>query len=433
MAKTKKLLSVLLALVMALSLALPVLAEEPAATEPNWTQLPVKASAEDEIPAGAYFIDLYALASEIKTDQLIMGIKRMLNAHELGGNPAYVGVTELKLMYPDAWAAACEEYPDNIARAEAVFLAGLDGEEVLATLNAKMAALRAAYPDLVYWFDKEDEELVEGVDFGLSLDGYEKLGVIYLAENWPEEYAAIPGEIQTLMENYTQATWYADLDFSEEGSYSSYLRIELNGEELEPFGDLFFYLNCNAEWKEVKPSAENLQNGDYYIDGEALRALFEQRFAAICDEGGETVTIAAPSDDLDDESTITLTKEEYLDRATAAFLDRTTIFVNPGDELFSVKVQEEKSFVQEPPESVARFTVTYLPLSEKGYNLPPEMTAEQCWSFIRLYEAETPDDPGTTEEPENEPSDASGLTGFLNRIIAFFQKLLQVIRNLFGG
>lgn len=433
MMKTKKILSALLAIVMALSLALPALADEPAETEPNWTQTPVKASAEDEIPAGAYFIDLYAKESKIRTDQLKMGIQRMLYTHELGNNPSEPGVTELKTLYPDEWAAACEEYPDNVYRAEAAFVAGLDGEEVLTTLNAKMAALRAAYPDLVYWFDKEDEEIFVNSDFGLTLDGYEKLGVIYLAETWPEEYAAIPGEIQTTMENYTQATWYADLNFSEEGSNSGYLRIKLNGEELEPFGDLFFYLNCNAEWKEVKPSEENLQDGDYYIDAQALRALFEQRFAAVCDEGGETVTEASPLSEPDNEIMVTLTKEEYLTRETSDFLSKNTLFVNPGDELFSVKMQTEEDFVQEPPASRDRYIVTCLPLREKGYCMPPEMTAEQCWSFIRLYEAETPDDPGETDDPAGESPDVSGISSFLEKIVAFFQKLFQLIRGFFGG
>ena len=433
MKETKKLLSALLALVMALSLALPALANEPAATGPNWTRVPVKASAEDEIPAGAYFIDWYSLASKIRTDQLIMAIKRMLRAHELGGNPADPGVTELKLLYPDAWAAACEESPDNIHQAEVLFIAGLDGDDVLATLNAKMAALRAAYPDLVYWFDKEEEDLFVGSDFGLTTDGFEKLGVIYLAETWPEEYAAIPGAIQALMEDYTQAAWYADLNFSEEGSCSGYLRIERNGEELEPLGDLFCFLNCNAAWKEVKPTAENLRNGDYYIDDQALRALFEQRFAAICDEGGETVTETLPLGEPGDESTVTLTKEEYLARETTRFLDRTTLFVNPGDELFSVKVQTEQTFVQEPPESRDRYIVTYLPLAEKGWENAAGMTAEQCWSLIRLYEAETPDDPGTQTDPTGENPADSGINSFLTRIIAFFQKLLQLIRGWFGG
>ena len=189
-------------------------------------------------------------------------------------------------------------------------------------------------------------------------------------------------------------------------------------------------------WKEVKPSAEGLRNGDYYIDADALRAVFAEKFDAICDEDGTVSEPVLPDDGTipdpdavdDDPHTVTLTKEEYVDRETAGFLARTALFVNPGDELFSVKVQTEKTFTQEPPEWMARYTVKYLPLEEK-IRSDVDMTAEQCWSFIRLYE-EAPADPA---EPGAEEPAGPGIMAFLNKIAAFFQKLLQFIRGLFGG
>lgn len=414
MKKIKKALLLTLALVLALSSASVALAADPAETAPDWTQVYLKVSEDDEIPAGAYYLDLHAVLRQLKEDGLIYRIKVLMQETMEIGNPIDYSKECLKLLYPDEWAAALEAY--EYYTAERVFLDGLYTPDFVAAVNEKMAALRAAYPDLVYWFSDADAVYsAEPYAIG-ETELREKICVIYLAGTYPEAYAAIPGWIDAQLDAYARATWYVDLNFSAEGADEGYLRADWDGEAPELGSNLFDTFTKNVAWKEVKESEEGLQNGDYYVDTAALRAFFERKFDAVCDEDGAVTVDAFENGVLD---TLTLTKEEYVDRQAAAFLDENDLFVNPGDDLFEIKVVW-----------MARYDVQYLPLKEKISD-DVDMTAEQCRSFIRLYE-EAPVDPDGPEEPgDGEP--ASGILGFLNKIVEFFQKLFQFIRGLFGG
>ena len=407
-----KIIAVVIAAALALSMFLIALADDP--NEPDWREVAVKASADDVIEDGAYYLDLASVKDELINMRMITGygdlVKDLVNANNLHR----AGLVYLKSLYPDLWAAAVTTVKTKYNANDSDFEEGQGGwklyeaeedyffpgilaieDEALAMLNEKIAAQRTKYEGTVYahFFAYDLTKLIVETLYNISMDmgAFETLGYLFLAEEHTDAFEAVATEADAYYAALTQARWFVDFNFSANPA--------MKAESEDVTVDMNYFTSVretfvkNAAWQQVKPSEAEAGEGDYYIDADALTALYEEKFRLYYGEDAETGVIVDPVN-----GPTFVSKAEYIAWMRDEFLTENTLFVNPeepSDGLFEIRMDSVRTesfwdgvnFVTR-----TRERTTYLPMAEKTW-ASLSYTTEQLHGLIRYLAPTTPTDP----------------------------------------
>ncbi len=404
MKTTKKLISLVLATLMAMSLCVCAFAEGE-----NWVA--VKTSA-DEPEAGDYYLD-FASAE----DEFLNKWEQSMLYDLIEPNSAYrVGMEALKAMYADEWAQAKETFknaPENTVYnlTDESFYSGwpmYEAEDILLTVLAGY---------------NNDDDTTNDID--ISELGINALGEAYITTNYSSELAQAAAYAEQKLASYYSADWYVDLSFSE----YPYIKAEVDGEELEDYDayDAFSTFKINTTWNKVKKDSDELSDGDYYIDNSSLRTVLEFQYHAL--EAGNTLPYIQT-----DSGFRPMTEEEYVSEQFSSIINNNTFYVAAdSDELFRYRIDIVYDFSDLETSAGAPESITdtlYLPLAEKTW-ANTGLTTEECDSFIKVYTApeEDPDDEADDADSDDasESSSTKGGTGK----VTWWWKLIDLLNKCF--
>ena len=394
MKTTKKLLSVFLSVLLALSVCVVASAQ-------GETWVPIKTSG-DALEKGDLYVDLASVKNVYVDRTVYMNLVNYVEPLDPNWSPSnpprfnnlsIVACEKLAALYPDLWNEALQE---TLAEYEAEhptwnyttesFYVIQDAWYVLFT------KVRDAHPELGF----------------TSWGGLDDYGYDYICNEYPAAVTQATADAQASFASFENADWSYDSSFS--SSYS-WLKAELDGEELMSIPEEIkeTFTEYGVEWQPVAADIASVQGeGGYYLNGNGIEATLSEEELDYYEQQGEwmyerfvdrlpTTIQTGPGEgdvvEVADEAQLRDVIDAMIaDQIAAAeaqmaeyygsFFEGATLLVNPDKEsLFQI------SFTKTYTDHGGSYKSTsYYPLLEKRSSGGSPVTAEALWGCVNAYQ-----------------------------------------------